>query len=100
MLIGRQRGRLGGTAEREEPVTIDDRELTRSTWAIRRYRAEDRSALSEICLRTGDSGADATRLFSDDELLSDIYLLPYLALEPELVRVLAHGDRPLGYVVA
>jgi hypothetical protein len=36
---------------------------------IRGYRAGDLRDLYRICLQTGDSGADATGLFRDPELL-------------------------------
>jgi ribosomal protein S18 acetylase RimI-like enzyme len=66
---------------------------------IRPYAAADFDAISEICLRTGELGQDATGLYSSDELLADIYARPYLLLEPELAFVLARGDRVKGYIL-
>lgn len=45
--------------------------------------------LYDVCLRTGDGGADATTLYSDPRLLGEIYLGAYLALEPDLAFVVA-----------
>lgn len=69
-------------------------------FAIRPYAAGDDDALREICLRTGDAGGDATGLYPDDDLLSDIFLLPYLRFDPELASILVDGDVPVGYLVA
>ena len=80
---------------------------------IRLYRPSDRDALYDICVRTGDAGADATGLYPDPYLLPDIFTGPYLRLEPELAFVLAGdgtgdevgdgdeagADRPLGYII-
>jgi ribosomal protein S18 acetylase RimI-like enzyme len=65
------------------------------------YRAADREALYDICLRTGDAGGDATGLYRDPDLLGHVYLGAYLALEPGLARVLRRPDgSPAGYTVA
>ncbi|QGG94331.1 GNAT family N-acetyltransferase [Actinomarinicola tropica] len=68
---------------------------------LRPYRPGDEDALMAVCLGTGASGEDATDVFRlDPRLLSEIYLLPYLALESELATVVADGDdRPVGYVL-
>ena len=50
--------------------------------AIRPYRASDLPALYDICLKTGDNGADATRLYADPGLIGEIFAAPYAALEP------------------
>jgi ribosomal protein S18 acetylase RimI-like enzyme len=67
---------------------------------IRPYREGDEPALVEVCLRTGAAGGDASGLLTDHDLISQIYLLPYLALEPELASVVVRGDAPPeGYVL-
>ncbi|MEO1058220.1 MAG: GNAT family N-acetyltransferase [Actinomycetota bacterium] len=66
---------------------------------IRRYQPADRDALYDICLRTGDSGNDATGQYESPTLLGDIYVGPYVEFEPELARVLARNDTPVGYVI-
>lgn len=67
---------------------------------IRPARPSDRPALYDICLRTGDLGGDATGLYRDPALLAEVYVGPYLALEPGLAFVVADdADRPGGYVL-
>ena len=36
------------------------------------FRPGDEPALADICLKTADAGADATGIFADDALLSDL----------------------------
>lgn len=66
---------------------------------LRPYAPADFAAISDICLRTGELGHDATGLYSSDELLSDIYARPYVLLEPELAFVLEHEQRVRGYIL-
>jgi ribosomal protein S18 acetylase RimI-like enzyme len=66
---------------------------------IRPYDPDDVASLSRVCLLTGDSGGDATGKYADDDLLADIFLLPYLALEPSLAHVLELDGRTVGYIV-
>jgi ribosomal protein S18 acetylase RimI-like enzyme len=66
---------------------------------IRRARPNDLDALYEICLKTGDSGGDASGLYADPRILGDIYAAPYAALEPELALV-AEDEAGVGaYIV-
>ncbi|WP_022882999.1 GNAT family N-acetyltransferase [Gryllotalpicola ginsengisoli] len=67
---------------------------------IRRYEPRDRDDVYDVCVKTGDSGTDATGLFSDDTLLPDIYAGPYLALQPDLAFVVDTGTRVAGYLLA
>jgi ribosomal protein S18 acetylase RimI-like enzyme len=53
----------------------------------------------DVCVRTGDGGADATGKFSYPDLLPDIFAGPYLSLEPGLAFVLDDGRRAVGYVL-
>ncbi|HUB71473.1 MAG TPA: GNAT family N-acetyltransferase [Acidimicrobiales bacterium] len=66
---------------------------------VRPYRPEDREAVYDICVRTGDDGADATGKFEYPEILPDTYTGPYLFLQPDLAFVLAADDRAVGYVL-
>ncbi|RLP73477.1 GNAT family N-acetyltransferase [Mycetocola manganoxydans] len=66
---------------------------------IRPYTPADRPAIADICVRTGDSGQDATGLHSSDGLLPDIYALPYVDREPELAFVVDNGERAVGYII-
>jgi len=67
---------------------------------IRRFRDTDRADVAEICLKTGDGGSDATGMHGSDELLADIFALPYVDLEPETAFVVDTGERVSGYIVA
>jgi ribosomal protein S18 acetylase RimI-like enzyme len=66
---------------------------------IRPYRASDRAAVADICVRTADNGGDSRSLYPDLELLPSIFAFPYVDLEPELAFVLDDGDRAVGYVI-
>lgn len=67
---------------------------------IRRFQAGDEPALYEICLRTGDSGADASARYQDPHLLGEVYVGPYLHLAPEFALVATGDDgTPAGYVL-
>ncbi len=68
--------------------------------SIRRAGLEDLLALREICLRTGDNGVDATGRWSDDGLLPDVYLEPYLRYPDGLAWVVDEGAGPSGYLIA
>ncbi len=66
---------------------------------IRSYRPEDRSAVADICVRTGDAGGDSRAKYPDPDLLPSIFALPYVEHEPELAFVLDDGGVPVGYVL-
>lgn len=66
---------------------------------IRSYRPEDGDALYEICLLSGDSGRDASAIYRLPRLLGDVFVGPYLALQPELAFVLDDGTGAVGYVL-
>ena len=67
---------------------------------IRRFRAGDEAAAYEVCLRTGDSGADATGLYDDPDLLGEVYVGPYLTFSAGLAWVYADdADVARAYVL-
>ncbi|MHA6692013.1 GNAT family N-acetyltransferase [Devosia sp. A449] len=66
---------------------------------LRPYRAEDLDALYEICLVTGDSGQDASRLHHDRKVIGHLYSAPYGVLEPEQVFVAEDDQGVAGYIV-
>lgn len=68
-------------------------------FAIRPYHPSDLYSLYQICLKTGDSGQDATALYRDPELLGHIYAAPYAVAEPDLCFVLMVDGAPSGYVL-
>ncbi|MCP2032041.1 ribosomal protein S18 acetylase RimI-like enzyme [Okibacterium sp. HSC-33S16] len=67
---------------------------------IRPYRPGDRADVYDVCVRTGATGQDASGMYSSDDLLPDIYALPYVDTEPELAFVADDGERVVGYVIA
>ncbi len=67
---------------------------------IRRAVPGDLESLRDICLRTGDGGADATGRWSDDGLLPDVFLEPYLRYPEGLAWVIDEGSGAAGYLVA
>lgn len=67
---------------------------------IRPYQPADLAAVYDICVKTGASGADATGRFRDDDLLPDIYVGPYVRLEPESAWVVISRERVAGYIIA
>ena len=66
---------------------------------IRPYRAADRAAVYDVCVRTAAAGGDARGRWSTDDLMPDLFAGPYVDLEPSLAFVLDDGDRAVGYVV-
>ncbi|GAA2058745.1 N-acetyltransferase [Catenulispora yoronensis] len=66
---------------------------------IRLYRPEDRDAVYDICIRTGNAGGDARGVYRDHDLLPDMFVGPYTVLEPDLAFMLDDGGRAVGYVV-
>ncbi|MGW6281947.1 GNAT family N-acetyltransferase [Kribbella sp. NPDC055071] len=66
---------------------------------IRPYRASDRAAVADVCVRTADNGGDARELFPDLELMPTIFAYPYVDLEPESAFVLDDDGRAVGYIL-
>jgi ribosomal protein S18 acetylase RimI-like enzyme len=66
---------------------------------IRKYQPGEEQALYDICLLTGDSGADATALYEDAALLGEVYVGPYLRLAPEHALVGVDSAGVAGYVL-
>jgi len=68
-------------------------------FSIRRGQPGDVDAVYEVCLHTGDNGADAAHLFDDPRALGHIFAGPYLKLEPELAFVLEDAQGLCGYAL-
>lgn len=66
---------------------------------IRSYHPSDLVSLYRICLKTGNSGEDATQLFNDPDILGHYYAAPYAVLEPDLCFVLTCNGKPCGYII-
>jgi len=65
---------------------------------IRAYRPADRADVYDVCVRTAEAGGDARGLYSSDDFMPDVFVGPYLELEPELAFVVDDG-RVVGYVL-
>lgn len=66
---------------------------------LRQATAEDHAAMRLVCLRTGDSGKDATDREDDPDLLGTIYAVPYQVLEPDFAFVVEIEGGVCGYVL-
>jgi ribosomal protein S18 acetylase RimI-like enzyme len=66
---------------------------------IRNYQLADFKFMYEICLKTADSGKDASLLYKDPLLVGEFYAAPYAEFHPELTFILAENDRPIGYII-
>lgn len=92
-------------APRGEASTVMAREVPASSSAsdadrrIRLATPADTARLYDICVRTGDSGSDASARYLYPELLGDVFVGPYLRLEPELTYVVDGPAGPEGYVL-
>jgi ribosomal protein S18 acetylase RimI-like enzyme len=67
---------------------------------IRPYDPADLVRLREICLLTGAAGGDATGRWSDDALLPDLFLEPYVTYAPGWAWVVEVDGAVEGYLVA
>lgn len=71
-----------------------------SPFAIRPARPEDEADACHVCLKTGDHGRDGEALYRDDpDALGRVYVVPYLAFEPELALVLEDAAGVCGYAL-
>ncbi len=66
---------------------------------LRPYDAADLRDLYRVCLLTGDSGADASHLYTDPDLIGHIWAAPYPVADPSLTFVVDDDDGVAGYVV-
>ena len=67
---------------------------------IRDATPADAPELYRICLLTGDAGRDATALHADADLLGEVYVGPYLHMQPAVAGVASdEGGSALGYVL-
>lgn len=66
---------------------------------IRPYEPSDLEALYWICLATGDSGADASGLYTDPLLIGQLYAAPYARLSPQTCFVAEDAAGVGGYIL-
>ncbi len=67
---------------------------------IRPATPDDADAIYDICLRTGDRGSDATRLYGDPSLPGSVFAGPYLSVAGTVAFVVVDQQGPGGYVLA
>jgi ribosomal protein S18 acetylase RimI-like enzyme len=68
-------------------------------FALRTATKADHAALQLVCLKTGDSGADASQREDDPGLLGLIYAVPYQEFAPDFAFVIEHEGAVCGYVL-
>ncbi len=68
-------------------------------YRLRQAEAADHAALEMVCLKTGDSGDDATAREDDPRLLGLIYAVPYQVYAPEYAFVVDGPGGVCGYVL-
>lgn len=66
---------------------------------IRGYQPADLDDLYSICVRTADSGQDATSLYHSPRLPGEIWAAPYGVFEPDLAFVAEDSAGVGGYVL-
>lgn len=68
-------------------------------FTIRPATRADLPELYQVCLATGDAGRDAQHLHDDQDLLGNLFVGPYVALEPQLAFALEDQLGVCGYVL-
>ena len=66
---------------------------------IRPYRASDLDTIYDICLATGDAGADASHLYRDAKLIGHVYAGPYGVHAPGTAFVAQDESGVGGYML-
>lgn len=67
--------------------------------SIRPYNQNDLQFVYDICLKTGDSGNDASGIYTDPKLLGHFYAAPYVIMHTELSFIVDDGYKPIGYII-
>ena len=66
---------------------------------LRPFEPTDTDACYEICLLTADNGGDASPLHSDERIVGEVWVGPYLVRHPECAVVLEDDEGVGGYIV-
>ena len=67
---------------------------------IRQVVLSDLPYLYEICLKTGNNGEDASKLFNDPYLIGHYYIAPYIFYPKSICFVAEYEFYPKGYIAA
>ena len=67
---------------------------------VRQAVLSDLPYIYDVCLKTGDSGKDASALCNDPYLIGHYYAAPYLVYQKGVCFVAEYEKRPKGYIVA
>jgi GNAT superfamily N-acetyltransferase len=65
---------------------------------VRPYEPADRAELLEVVFAAAGAGAPSSEVWGHAPSLADVYLAPYLDLEPQSVFVATADGRPAGYL--
>lgn len=68
-------------------------------YSLRKALWSDYGALNMVCLKTGDSGKDATAREDDPDLLGLIYAVPYQVYAPDFAFVVEGPNGVCGYIL-
>lgn len=67
---------------------------------IRPATLQDLPGVYRVCLATGDSGMDASALFTNPDLIGHVFVGPYVVGQPDLALVVADRYGVAGYLLA
>src|SRR6478735_7501391 len=65
---------------------------------VRPYAATDRAELVGVVFGAAGEGAPGSEVWGHTASLAEVYLTPYLDLEPESTFVVTADGRPVGYL--
>ena len=68
--------------------------------SIRRAAVQDIPYFYDVCLKTGDAGKDATKLFNDPFIVGMYFVAPYLVYPDSICFAADYNNKPQGYIVA
>lgn len=68
-------------------------------YSLRQAQWSDYAGLCNVCLKTGDSGKDATAREDDPDLLGLIYAVPYQVYAPKFAYVVEGPGGVCGYIL-